>query len=459
MMMNRHAGKQVYIALMGILIMSLSGMNALAAIDANDINELNAAAEPEASAGDIVDKQINGWFQKRKVTPGLSSKSGKIYYSATAVVTFPPESKQWAKSRKIAFNKALNKARAKFIFDKFGSVRTSTDSRTSGNEDSDALGADANMCKMGQYESYWEKVKALAGAKLDQALVEAGVDPERYKSSPKETQKELFYDASIKTTLKTASGEISGLIPVQTFEGMSKAGGNVIGVIMMYSPKLYVLSDDLRNGREPRLSGKKVGKSVKSYTDRSKKQLKNMMGLRIVFDEDSRPVLLSYGQWGYSFKGNNTRSMERHRINAFKKADTRALEDLSEFINGKLRMKDEEKTGEIVREYLAMSCEDGNLVQRDGSEEQIIDQFSGQLEIWSSAKVAGTTEVKRWSYKNEFGQEVVGVVRAWTLDGLNSATQVKEQRKNLSVTREPDRKNYKATVMASEELSDPEEDF
>jgi len=459
MMVNRRVGKQSCVALIWVLTMSLAGMNALAAIDANDINELNAAAEPEASAGEIVDKQINNWFRKHNVTPGLSSKSGKIYYSAKAVIAFPPENAQWAKSRQMAFKKALNRARADFIFDKVGRVRTSTDSSTSRNADSDALGADANMCKMGQYESFWEKVKALAGAKLDQALREAGVDPERYKSSPEDMQKELFYEASVTTTLKTASAEISGLIPVQTFEGISKDGRSVIGVIMMYSPKLYVLSDDLRNGREPKMLGKKVGRSVKSYTDRSKEQLKNMMGLRIVFDEDSRPVLLSYGQWGYSFKGNNTRSMERHRINAFKKADTRALEDLSEFINGKLRMKSETKVGEVVREYLAISCEDGNLVQRDGSEEQMIDRLSGQLEIRSSAKAAGTTEVKRWSYKNEFGQEVIGVVRAWTLDGLNSAMQVKEQRKDLSVTAKPSRVNSNITVMSSEELSDPEEDF
>jgi hypothetical protein len=460
MTMYRRVGKQlIIIPLMGILTMTHAGINAFAAINANDIGELNAAAEPEASAGEVVEKLINAWFDKRNIMPGVRSETGKIYYSATSGVSGTPESKSWPRARQIAFKKALNAARSKFIFDKFGYIRTSTDRSTFEDSGTGAPSTDSNVCGMGQYEAYWEKVKALAGAKLDQALEASGVDPERYKSSSEEKQKELFLDSAITKTIETASGEISGLIPVQSFEGQSKNGTTVIGVIMMYSPKLYVLADDLRHGREPTLSGKKAGKSLLEYTDRPEEQLKNMMGLRIVFDEDSNPVLLSYGQWGYSYTGNNAQSMERHRITAFKNADVRALEDLSEFINGKLRMRNETEAGEIVREYIAMNCDDGNLHQRDESEEQLVDRLSGELEIKSSANVAGTTEVKRWSYRNEFGQEVIGVVRAWTLDGLNSAMQVKEQENDLSVALKQGNKMYGTKSIVGEELSNPEEDF
>lgn len=146
-------------------------------------------------------------------------------------------------------------------------------------------------------------------------------------------------------------------------------------------------------------------------------------------------------------------------MNTFQKADIRSQEELAEFINGKLSMRDETEAGEIVREYIAMHFEDGEVVQRDESEEQLIDRFSRQLEIKASAKAAGTTEVKRWSYKNEYGQEVIGVVRAWTLDGLNTAKQIKEQKQTLLVVQNHERKGYDANVMASEELSNPEEDF
>lgn len=459
MIIKWRVGKQGFISLMGILIASLGCVNAVAAIDAKDVAELNAAAEPVESAGEVVNEQINGWFQKQSLTPGISSKTGKVYYSATAVVAASPESNNWPRSRQIAFKKALNKARAKYIFDKFGNTRTTTESSSYDDSGSGSGRPDENMCAFGQFESYWEKVKALAGAKLDESLREAGVDPDRFRSTPEEKQKELFYESTLTKTIKSASGEISGLIPVQTFEGQSKDGSAVIGVIMMYSPKLYVLADDLRNGRDPTLSGKKSGRPLVEYTDRSKDQLKNMMGLRIVFDEDSRPVLLSYGQWGYSYKGNNARSMERHRLNAFQKADIRSQEELTEFINGKLSMKNESEAGEIVREYITVHCEDGDVVQRNESEEQLIDRLSGQMEIKASAQAAGTTEVKRWNYKNEYGQEIIGVVRAWTLDGLNTARQIKEQKQNLSVARNHEKKGYDANVMASEELSNPEEDF
>ena len=122
-------------------------------------------------------------------------------------------------------------------------------------------------------------------------------------------------------------------------------------------------------------------------------------------------------------------------------------------------MRNETEAGEIVREYIAMNCDDGNLHQRDENEEQLVDRLSGELEIKSSANVAGTTEVKRWSYRNELGQEVIGVVRAWTLDGLNSATQVKDQENDLSVALKPGSKMYDTKSTVGEELSNPEEDF
>ena len=426
------------------MVMGFSVVAQSSEVNEKDIAEINQEVVAQPSSGQMVRQQISAWFSQKNIIPKSPSKTNKIYYPATAVVMVNPEDKNYPKALQQAFDKAFDKARASFVFDRVGNQFSDKVVEVFENGGSNSREFSPEMCHVSELESIWQKIVALTGAELDQALVENGIDPQEYKATPKTGQKELYYEKSIEKNVRTASGELIGLLPTQTFIANNENGTTTVGVIMMYSPKLVALAADLRNGVLPTLSSKSGGKPISYFVSQPAEDLANLFGPRLVFDEQNRPLVLAYGQWASSYHGNNERQRERSTTLAYEKADMQATQLIGEFINGTLESKSEQISGSITRHYLESDCKE----QREKEEEAIIDEVSKYMRITGQAQMKGSAGVREWSMVNEFGVETVGVVRAFSYDLVEAHS--------LPKTSKP---QHNAGVRASKEEVDPEEEW
>lgn len=426
------------------IVMSCSVIAQTDKLSNDDVASVNQDVETQPSTRKVVKQQIRDWFGKKGITPGFPTKTNKTYYSGTAVAQLTPENKNFPKSLQQAFDSAYDRARAEFVFDRVGKQISDKEVATYENQDSNAHEFNPEMCQVSQLESIWNKAVALTGAKLDQALIENGIDPEEYKATPKTERKELFFEQTIETIVKTATGELTGLLPVQTFIASDKDGTTRVGIIMVYSPKLVALAADLRNGSTPSLSSKRGGKPIAYFANKPVEELENILGPRLVFDENSKPLVLAYGQWASSYKGNNNRQRERSVDLAFEKADMQATQLIGEFVNGQLESKSEQISGSILQTYLETDCE----VQREKTESTSIDQIAKYMRITGSTQLKGSSIVREWSKVNEYGVETVGIIRAFSYDLVKAHSQPKTTKKH-----------YSADVKASVEEVDAEEEW
>lgn len=366
--------------------------------------------EPSKPAGILLDEQIAAYFSSIKATPGLPSATGKTYYSATQTVSVNPESPDFPKAVQIAFDKAFNSARAEFVFDRFGRETSKTYAEFYENGSGDKDQFNPEMCQKSKLEAIFDKIVALADSELNQALEENGVDPEEFKATPETARKDLFIDKSIETITRKASGDIVGILPVKSFYAVDDKGVPKVGVVMVYAPDLVDVANDIRAGKIPSLRGKKPGKPISEYVSRPEAELITNFGPRLVFDEQNRPVILGYAQWNSAYQGNDARQSERSRDAAFKKADMQASQLITEFLSGKLSQQSEQVAGEYVNRFIESDCKS----QNEQEISTLIDEYSSKMKITASAKVTGSTVIKRWSLVNEYGGETIGVVRAWT---------------------------------------------
>ncbi len=366
--------------------------------------------EPSKPAGILLDEQIAAYFSSIKATPGLPSATGKTYYAATQTVSVNPESPDFPKAVQIAFDKAFNSARAEFVFDRFGRETSKTYAEFYENGSGDKDQFNPEMCQKSKLEAIFDKIVALADSELNQALEENGVDPEEFKATPETARKDLFIDKSIETITRKASGDIVGILPVKSFYAVDDKGVPKVGVVMVYAPDLVDVANDIRAGKIPSLRGKKPGKPISEYVSRPEAELITNFGPRLVFDEQNRPVILGYAQWNSAYQGNDARQSERSRDAAFKKADMQASQLITEFLSGKLSQQSEQVAGEYVNRFIESDCKS----QNEQEISTLIDEYSSKMKITASAKVTGSTVIKRWSLVNEYGGETIGVVRAWT---------------------------------------------
>lgn len=445
------------------LVVSLNAVAVLATAEdtvvltAQDAEELNQDSLPELDADEVVDQAIDNYFSVRGIVPGETRKGGKVYYSAKQLVAVGSENPQWAKSRQIAFEMAMIEARSDFIIDNFGRMVNEAEQVVNKDDSSNARDIPEDLDGVSKLEAIWDKAVALGDAKMNQLLLDLGVDPSDYNSIPAAQRKNLFVKQFVSRTMSTAMGDSSGLLPVQTFEGSDKSGSSVIGVIMLYSPKLKQLASDIANQRAPILAGSS-GKPLTAYVDLPVDVLTAQFGVRVVFDEDGEPVVLSYGQWGYSYQGKNQQTIIRNRQSAADTADVKASEGLINFINSSIYFSDTTETGSSVEHFI--QSQGDQITEKELT--NIIDRSMQTIKSRSSAQLTGTRIVKKWKYKDDNGQEIIGRVRAWSPAGQQASKDIQDFNADTSAGGQESESSGSSgggTVRAGAELGNPEEDF
>jgi hypothetical protein len=388
-----------------------------------DPQEVNAESAPVVlTPGELVDQAFEEFKQKKGIQFGAEGNDGKIYYAAKTVVNKPSTSSQWAKARVNAFESALLKTQRDFIIDMFGRQSVKKAQEIFDDQSDDAEVFPELSESKSKLESIYDKLVALTGAKLDEALKKLDVDPEEFKSKPPEQRKTTFMSRMTKTMLTEAIGDSTGLMPIQTFEGNDDAGNHVMGVITMYSPKLKQLAYDIAHKRAPLLK-KNTGKALKEQIPADAETLSKQFGIRVLFNENGQPCVVSFGQWSHNETGKNIRKVERRRESATESAFDEANAAIVEFLNGNIMFNREREKGEYSEEAVVKNP-DGFIRREDV--DKIIDKMHSNLKMQAKADLAGITTANKWMYKSPYGQELIGVVRVWTLDSTGTTNEVRK---------------------------------
>lgn len=381
------------------------------AIDPATITDIQKDIEFVSSSERTRDA-IDQFAQKQGIEFGLENNKGQIFYQATETVSVDETNPQWAKWRVVAYKKAYMKIKQDFLETVYGKIVGKTLTEYLKDESDNRLDfpLPADPRALTKNEEIWNKLAALTGGKLDQALKELNIDPTQYKTAPPEQRKTLFKNNFTETSVTRAAGSLGGLIPIKTFEGFDSKGNYTIGVIAMYYVKLKQLAYDIVKRRTPMLTNK-PGNPVQSYIPKTKKDLSQAFGVRLVFDETGAPAIISYGQWSYVYKGQNQKRLDRSYEFAEKKAKTESQKQTAGFLNSSAFYNQMEETNALEQQEAIMD-RDGNIRQEDLS--TMVDRLQSSMNVQFSADLRGMKTYKRWSYKHPNGHEIVGVVTVWT---------------------------------------------
>lgn len=326
-------------------------------IPAESVKEVNAAVKTHVklSAKSRVDKDIDAWCAETGTVLGFVKGKNSFYVKGVERVVDNVNSPSFIKSRSLAYSKAYQNAVSEYIFRRFGQSVSEQYQRTFNDY---SVGVPPDNVK-NAFERIAEKTAQLTEAKLDEGLRKLGVTP----SGSLESKRKLAQNLIVKKSVKTASGNSAGLLPVQTFEGWDENGKYAVGVVVRGGVVTESIADCLKRKVRPTLSRPEQGMSVAEAMP-SDEELVSQFGVRMFFDENGTPALLSIGQWGSSYTGEDEDRAEEAMDHAREQASDEADDGLTMFINSTLAMRSESERGEDAGRE-AESYADGSEVERE----------------------------------------------------------------------------------------------
>ncbi|MEZ6852951.1 DUF6844 domain-containing protein [Halodesulfovibrio aestuarii] len=356
---------------------------------------------------------------------------GQIFYTVSrARVKVSADHPDWANFRTMAFEEAYLKAQAEYM--KFLGVSVRAAALQSIKEDPtmpeftrEELGS------TNKFEEILEKAVAVVGSKLDNMLSENGIDPEKFKALPREKKKELLRNTIEKRTVTTASAELSGMIPVQTFEANNSEGRHEVAVAVVASPKFKSwISSIIANKGDLRPNPRKVGgPSVRSIVGNKPAALFQQFGIRRIYNQDGYPVLVSYGQAGNAYTGTDYDERAEGREMAMRHADAQAYANFAFLFKSHgmfsqdAGRKEVEKTVGTVEQQA-----DGSIFSSKERSKEFISTLNQTINAKGCIKnLPGVRKLTSWTYKHpEYNQEIVGVIYTWSPQSSKLATDLKK---------------------------------
>lgn len=365
------------------------------------------AAVEEKNVHDIVDEYLNS----KGMSEGENTKKdGSSYYVAVGygVIQAPIGSRSYIDSRVNAYNKAMLAAKKQMAQYLEISIRTETEKSYSEGNFNQNEAAEQDELSIGA------KLKTLIVAKIDKALREEGIDPDKADKEAREraAKKQLNSDFYKKVISTAAKAEITGMQVMCSFEGTPSGEKGEIGVVAIWSPKLQAMARAISHGGKlPSGIGKRP---IKEQIPTDKKVLLSTFGVQQKLDENGNLVLVAFGQAGgvseSPTSGNAARS----------KAKMQAMAAIREFAGETVAVTEDAINAESVEEFenAAESYEDASA-------------FSQKIKATAEKlNISGISTIKNWDAKHPLsGRTVYGVVCAWS---PNQAAKAKSMQRSMN---------------------------
>jgi uncharacterized protein YgfB (UPF0149 family) len=396
---------------------------ALTEIDSKDVALQNLMSDDSAM---ISDDDLDDWAQNFKEKFGFGdnniTEDGKKFIYASTPILFNELDAQYGNALISAYDEAMTKIQQQYVMMLFGKVMI--DKVRSFYVDESTNAEEIKLPKpsvhgfLDKYFRVLSKRLDLAERKLDQKLIEAGVDVESLERIPLTKKKDIFRNSLIKTSLRKASGSMSGLIVVKTAIATRKNGQNYIGVIAIVSPKTKQIAKDINQNRKSLITGQ--GKNIKTLLPSNNQGFLKTFGTRLVYDQDGVPTILSYGLASY-VPDNNSYIASNLKQRAQQSAINNADAQIAELVNGYMSVRNKDKSGIESKKYAQREivANSDTLIKEI---QNIVQVMSEKIKSSASVKLQGISTLKKWRLTTRNGQKFVGVVRFWSYKNLATVT-------------------------------------
>jgi hypothetical protein len=408
----------------------VSQVNVESNINKSDIEEQNKLSDPknvqDSSSADDIEDWSEEVLRSFKID-SFGENNGKFIVFAQQTITLKPTDPQFGETLINAYDKAMMNLQENYLMMRFGKTTIEKLRTFYSNSSTDANEIELPKIDKGFLDKIvllMDKNIDLATKKLDNELVNLGVDPATLVNMPDTVKKDTFKDKFLKNTIRQASGSIAGLVPVQTKLIIGKNGNSVIGIVGIASHKTIQIAKDISLQRATNISGK--GKDIQSLLPESKESFLGTLGVRLAYDLDGTPMIISYGMGSYISNSGDDYINDELRNEAKESAIANADGQIAEMINGRMNAKSERKRGEEIKKFV----ERENVQGSDTVEKtlkNIINITNKYSKSAASAKLSGISTVKTWRYTiPETKIKMVGTVRVWKYSTLNAIKKFNE---------------------------------
>lgn len=394
-------------------------------IEQKDINEINKMAKPipVEDAGD----RIEDWAYsviKRFGRDEFGEKDGKFFFYASQSVSLKPMDPQYGDALVNAYDKAMMDLQNQYLMTRFGrnivnKVKSFYSDRST-NAKKIELPNPSVKGFLGKVLKIFDKSLDVTSKKLDKELIKLGVTPEELEKMTPKIKKDVFRDKFIKNSIRKASGSIAGLFPVQTAIAKDKSGRVVVGIVAVATPKTIQIVKDIRLQRKPLVKGR--GRDVSELLPKDKKEYLSTFGVRLAYDRDGTPMIISYGIGSYSKDGDDNYINDQLKKEAMANAISNADAQISEIVNGYMSSRENRKNGEEIRRYVERKVKpDSDTIEK--TIKNIIKITNNNMRSSASMTLKGISTAQRWRYTTKEGVKFVGAVRVWkysTLRAINN---------------------------------------
>ncbi len=395
------------------------------ALPKNDIAPLDSMSDPKSvqTASDDMDDWFTAVLHQFNFK-SFGENNGRFILSAYQSVSLKPTDPQYGDALVNAFDMAMANLQEKYLMIRFGSE--TVDKIKSFYSDRSTYAKDIPLPSV-EHPEYIAKILKIfdkgldvTEKKLDQQLIKLGVDPKEVAELTPIRKKDLFREKFLKTTLVQASGSIAGLFPIQTNVIMDRAGRTIVGVVAIASSKTIQIAKDISLQRKSIIQGR--GRNIESLLPKTDEEYIGTLGVRLAYDEDGSPAIISYGIASYRPDTADDHINEELKAEAKNASVSNADAQIAEIISGRMNMKNERKAGDEVRQYVEKEMKpDADTVEK--TIKNIIKITTKEAKSSARTKLQGISTIKTWRYTAKSGQKFVGAVRVWkygTLEAVNT---------------------------------------
>ncbi|MBR2633421.1 MAG: hypothetical protein IKD29_08235 [Lentisphaeria bacterium] len=438
--------KKVSILLSLCTLLSISAAEA-PVISAQDASSVNAdmSVDLPKTAGDLLRDDFEAFRKERNIAAyGTPNAKGTTYFTGEAVVAKNVNDAEFITSRSMAYQKAYQDAVAALIMDRVGREITKTIREESSDNSTNAEEAPASLQEANS--GLLKKIEVWGEAVIDKKLMEQGIDPKEYADKGIAAKKELYRNSILKSSLKKAFGSAAGCLVVATFEAKTEDGNYAIGVVLRSDEICNDVARCTSKKQRPTLTGKS-GLTLQQALPTNEEML-HSFGVRLFFDENGEPALLSFAQWGVNIKkGMNTRMIDRTKRNALTQAENLANQQLTEFINSTIKIDETSLMGEEEISQMVF-MKDGSAKKEDFV--NIVDKFSKKSTTVGFDSMIGRSTVYKNVLTHKTNHFVAVVVRCWSFGKLDAEQNILDSaNKNKSSYKMPAIKREKSGVSRS----------
>ena len=406
---------RAFIAL-AVLVFAVAFQQALAETDQAPSADVEAEADASSAesqdANKIVLDRMADWKRSGPMARGLLQRDDVLIVEGTAFIALEADDERWPKARSLAYQQAFMNAMGEYV----SLIRSRVTTRLLREQfeqdlDEGELAFDPEDVMSSQLERALEKLAILGERKLDQALADSGMSAEEIARLTPPQKKIAFSDRITRRTTREAFGSAAGLVPIKTIDN---EGNSAIGVVAASSRRMRRLATQVARGKAITPDAERARLSIaEQLAEVSDQELVDQFGVRVYWDEQGYPTLVSFGQWGFSNEGLDNRKKARRRDFAGRQAENDARSHLVTFIRASTRFTEESTVGADVEE--AFSVLPDNTVE-DVETARLVDELVRKANVTSQAELTGMATLRTWGARHPDleNQEIIGAVVSWS---------------------------------------------